>query len=725
MESIKGVVEKISFQNDGNGFTIALLKSRDKADPIHIVGTLPALKPGETVHCSGVWKKHPVYGWQFEVESYKSEMPADIEGIKKYLGSGLVKGIGPVYAQRIVDTFGAETLTILDGAPERLLEVEGLGKKRLSHIVGCWKEQHSIRDVMIFLQGHGVTTGYAQKIFRAYGENSIERLCSDPYCLARDISGVGFKIADKIAQRLGMAHNCTSRIDAGIEYVLGEMSTEGHVCYPQAEFLPTASELLGVDVLAIEERLKVLAEAERITIFSLVANGSYTPYLWITRLFVAESGIAKELGRLLKAPCRLRSIDVGKAVAWVQDQLLLTLADNQREAVARAVSEKVEVITGGPGTGKSTITRAILTITKQLTDKIVLAAPTGRAAKRLSAITGAPAKTIHSLLEWDFRTLGFKRNRQSPLDTDLLVVDEASMIDTTLMYHLLKAVPSHARVVLVGDVNQLPSVGPGNVLKDIIASQVVPVTLLQEIFRQAAGSRIITNAHNINMGMMPDLRNSADSDFFFVTATTPEEVLKDVIALVSERLPRKYKFHPLNDIQVMSPMKRGIVGIENLNMELQKALNPNKTQIFRMGRCFQEGDKVMQIRNNYKKEVFNGDVGTIVSISENKEQLLVQYDEKVVTYEFGELDELVLAYAVSVHKYQGSECPCIIMVVHTTHFKMLQRNLLYTGVTRGKKLVILVGTAKAVTLAVHNDEVKKRYTGLKQALLGTCVHLPL
>lgn len=725
MEEITGSVERISFQNAFNGFTIALLESPERTTPTYIVGELPTLQPGETVRCWGSWKKHLVYGWQFEVSHYRSEVPADIEGIKKYLGSGLVKGIGPVYAERIVEAFGTQTLHILDTEPKRLFEVKGLGKKRQEQIISCWGEQRSIRDVMIFLQGHGVTSGYAQKIFRAYGEKSMEKLRTNPYTMARDISGIGFKTADQIAQRLGMSVEAPERIDAGIEYALQEMASEGHVCYPSAEFVPVASSLLSVESATIDERLKVLIQGERIATFPLLYGGEMQPHLWLKAFFNAETGIAKEINRLIKAPCRLRTIDVDKALLWVQQQLGLTLANNQQEAVSCALTEKLQVITGGPGTGKSTITRAILSITKQLTDQILLAAPTGRAAKRLSAITGAPAKTIHSLLEWDFKAMSFRRNRQSPLEADLLIVDEASMIDTLLMYHLLKAIPDRTRLILIGDINQLPSVGPGNVLKDMIASRVLPVTSLKEIFRQAANSRIITNAHNINMGKMPELNNQRDSDFFFISAPTPEEVLLNVTTLVSERLPRKYQLHPIHDIQVMAPMKKGIIGTENLNIELQKALNPNQTPVVRMGRSFQSGDKVMQIRNNYTKEVFNGDVGVIASISEKSQQLTVKFEERLVSYEFTEMDELVLAYAVSVHKYQGSECPCVIMVVHTSHFKLLQRNLLYTGVTRGSRLVILVGSSKAVGMAVRNDEVKRRYTGLRQALQGTCLSLPV
>lgn len=721
METITGIVERISYQNDSNGFTIAKLQCRESSNLIAIVGTMPGLRPGETITCRGTWKTHISYGKQFEVESYRSDKPADIEGIRKYLGSGLIKGIGPVYADRIVAAFGTETLDILESAPERLLEVAGLGKKRCGQLVASWAEQKNIRDVMIFLQSHGVTSGYAQKIFRCYGAESIARLKSNPYSLARDIKGIGFKVADQIAQRLGLAFNAVERLDAGIEFALEEAASEGHVCYPAHELTLLASSLLKVEAPSLQSRLDHLIDGGRLIRFDLVQEGKGVPYLWLKGFFLAETGVAKELLRLKKSSCSLRPVHLDKALQWVQEHLKLTLAPNQLQAVKVALSEKVQVITGGPGTGKSTITRAILAVTQKLTDKIVLAAPTGRAAKRLSSITGMPAKTIHSLLEWDFKALAFKKNRKTPLDCDLLIVDESSMIDVFLMYHLLKALPDHARVVFVGDVNQLPSVGPGNVLKDIIASGAFPVTSLVEIFRQAAGSRIIMNAHNINMGRMPDLTNSSDGDFFFINAETPEEVLRHIITLVRERLPRKYKLDSLQDVQVMAPMKRGIVGIDNLNAELQKALIGDKPSIQRYGRHYRQGDKVMQIRNNYRKEVFNGNIGFILEIDEAKEQLSVKYEERTALYTFHELDELVLAYAVSVHKYQGCECYCVILVVHTSHFKLLQRNLLYTGVTRGRRLVILVGNPKAVAIATHNDEVKCRHTGLRQAIEGTCL----
>lgn len=712
MDTIHGYIERITFQSEESGFTVAQLQQPGRSDLTCIVGTMPTLQPGETVRCSGEWKRHLIHGRQFEVKEYHLEAPADIVGIQKYLGSGLVKGIGPVYAKRIVEQFGLSTLDIIDKSPKKLLEVEGIGAKRIGQIQSCWEEQKTIRDVMVFLQSYGVTPTFAQKIFKTFGTSSVAIVRDNPYQLAKEIRGVGFKTADGLAEKLGIKKESPQRIDAGIEYVLSELSDEGHVCYPEDEFLTEAEKMLEVSKELIQDRISNAQKDDRIVRESFVENGSLRQFLWIKPLYVAEQGIVRELKRLRKHACPLRQIDTQKALEWVQDKLKIKLATQQLQAVALSVTEKLQIITGGPGTGKSTITKAILSITDILTKKIVLCAPTGRAAKRMCEITGWPASTIHSLLQFDFKTGGFKKNRNDPIDCDLLIVDEASMIDTSLMYSLLKAVPSHARLLIVGDTNQLPSVGPGNVLKDIINSKTIPVTQLNEIFRQAAGSRIITNAHLINKGVFPDIAHVQNSDFFFVEAETPEEVLQQIVGLVTQRIPKKFGFDPLKDIQVLAPMKRGVIGTENLNMVLQEELNKRDNALIRFGRKFIVGDKVMQLKNDYKREVFNGDVGTVLKIQMTDQQMMVDFEGRDVIYEFSDLDDLVLAYAVSIHKYQGSECQCVVIPVHTTHFKLLHRNLIYTGVTRGKKLVILVGTKKALSIAVRNDEVKKRYTGL-------------
>lgn len=706
MEEIFGFIDSILFTESERGFTVAKLKEPRKAETTCIVGVMPSVQPGESIRCKGVWRHHPQYGAQFEVASFELQAPSDLIGIQKYLESGMIKGIGPVYAERIVKQFGIKTLEIIDESPNRLHEVPGIGGKRVEKIQSCWKEQKSIRNVMVFLRGHGVSPAYAQKIFKAYGERSIDKVKENPYAMAKEIFGIGFKSADLIAKGLGIPQGSPLRIKAAIEHLLWELSNEGHVCYPREELVLAAKEILGVE--GVEDCLdSLMKEAEVI---------EEEGFVWVRPLYLAEIGIARELSRLMQVPCSLRTVHQEKALEWVQTQLNIALAPEQKTAVERGVSDKVHIITGGPGTGKSTITKAILSITEKISDKILLAAPTGRAAKRMSEITRKKAFTLHALLEMDFAAGGFKRNRDNPLVCDLIIIDEASMIDTLLMNQLLKAVPVHARVLFIGDIDQLPSVGPGNVLKEMIHSEKIPVTQLKQVFRQAAGSRIVTNAHRINHGEFPDLSPRTKSDFHFIECETPEAILKEIIELVKIRIPRDYRFHRFEEIQVLSPMRRGVIGTENLNNTLQEQLNPQLNALLRMGRKFHIGDKVMQVRNNYQKMVFNGDVGKIVEIDMAEQSLKAVFDGKIVDYEFAEIDELVLAYAVSIHKYQGSECPCIVIPIHTSHFKLLYRNLLYTGITRGKRLVILVGSKKAIAMAIHNKEVLKRHTNLEKML---------
>ncbi|NGX57483.1 MAG: ATP-dependent RecD-like DNA helicase [Chlamydiae bacterium] len=718
MQELFGYIERITFQNPENGFTVAWLKSPKQKDLICIVGSMTSLQPGETVRCVGEWQNHMVHGRQFSVTDCQLEAPSDILGIKKYLGSGLVKGIGPVYAERIVEKFGIETLHVIDQNPESLQEIPGIGKKRIEQIKSCWDEQKVVRDVMIFLQSQDISPAFAQKIFKTYGDQSIEKIKDNPFNLARDIFGIGFKSADKVASKMGIAKDSPKRVDAGIEYVLSELSQDGHMCYPVDEFTEAAKEVLGVDAELVTSRLEGLRADDRIRLAQIPEEESHRLFVWLTPLFLAELGVAKELKRLKFSPFQLRDVDVDKAVDWVQKELKITLAKKQASAVKKAFSEKCHIITGGPGTGKSTIINCILKVTEKLTHRIVLAAPTGRAAKRMSEITGKKASTIHSLLEYNFRIRGFKRNRKNPLECDLIIVDEASMIDTVLMNQLLKALPDYARVIFVGDVNQLPSVGPGNVLNDLISSRKMTVTTLKEIFRQAKGSKIVTSAHLINGGYFPDLKNEANSDFFFIDMPEPEDVLQSILGLVTKRLPEKYGFDPLKDIQVLAPMKRGVIGTFNLNLVLQEQLTPQGNPLFLAGQKYLVGDRVMQMRNNYQREVYNGDVGWITSIDNVNQIVIVNIDGREVIYDFCDLDELALAYAVSIHKSQGSEFPCVVIPIHTQHFMLLHRNLLYTGVTRGKKLVVLVGTKKALAIAVKNDDVKKRYTALKEALAG-------
>ncbi|RAP34152.1 ATP-dependent RecD-like DNA helicase [Candidatus Marinamargulisbacteria bacterium SCGC AG-439-L15] len=710
METIRGYVERITFQSNETGFTVAKLKEPKKSDLTLIVGSIPSLRVGETVSCEGSWKLHPVHGMQFQVEKCEMEAPKDIQGLQAYLASGMVKGIGPVYAKRIVEVFGLETLDVIDNYPDRLLEVPGIGQRRVEEMKACWSEQRAIRDLMVWMQSMEVSPSFAQKIYQAYGDESISIIKDNPYRLAEDIWGVGFKTADTIAMKIGIEKNSPERLTAGIEYVLSHLSQEGHVCYPIDTFLQRASDLLESSEVMIKEQLEDLCYRGRIVISEMGSEGSF---IWLKALKVCEEGIVGEFSRIQEAV-----IAVPKSEAKhdeIQEKMGIELAPNQLKAVQMAISEKVSIITGGPGTGKSTITKVVITILAEVSKKIVLAAPTGRAAKRLSELTGCSAKTIHSLLEMNFQEGGFKHNHQNPLSCDVVIIDESSMIDTSLMYSLLKAIPSYAKLILVGDVHQLPSVGPGNVLRDIIDSKEVPVTRLTDIYRQAANSKIVTNAHMILSGKTPDIRNVADLDFFFLEEEAPERILETIVGLNKTRLPDKYALDSHKDIQVLTPLNKGIIGTQTLNQALQDALNPGDNQVSLRGNSFRVGDKVMQLRNNYVKEVFNGDIAWVTEIDENEQILRVSLDDKVVEYDFSELDELSLAYAVSVHKFQGSECPCIIMPIHTAHYVLLNRQLLYTGVTRGKQLVVLVGSKRALSIAVKRDEVFKRYTGLLNA----------
>jgi exodeoxyribonuclease V alpha subunit len=712
LDSIKGHVEVIIYVQPENGFTVARLKEPHKKELTVIVGYLPSIQPGEMVVCQGIWKIHPSHGKQFEVSDCQVEIPCDLVGIQKYLESGLVRGVGPVFAKKIVDHFGIDTLKVIDENPERLLEISGLGKGKKEKIVECWQQQRSIRKVMIFLRSHGVSPAFAQKIFKAYGDQSIEKVTNNPFQLAQDIFGIGFKTADALAQKLGLPLHSPERISAGIQYVLWELSSDGHTCYPFKELVLAAKAMLEVDEKLIEEQIDALCDKREL----IREEISGEPFIWLKTFHAYEKGIAQDLQRLLQSPQALRPIDIVKACEWVQAQQRITFAHQQKQAIQQALLNKIHIITGGPGTGKSTITNAILEISSKLTTKILLAAPTGRAAKRLSEITHRKAFTLHAILEWDPIGGGFKRSRTNPLSCDLIIVDESSMIDTPLLFSLLRAIPNSSRVIFIGDIDQLPSVGPGTVLRDLIASHLIGITRLTEIFRQAKGSKIVTNAHRINQGEFPEIYTDESTDFHFIEVESPEAIQQVILQLVSHEIPAKHHFNPIDEIQVLSPMKRGIIGIENLNEQLQNILNPSSKPFFRAGKRLHTNDKVMQIRNNYNKKICNGDVGRIEKIDLEEQEVTVAFDDKSVAYDFSELDELVIAYAASVHKYQGSECPCIILPIHTTHFKMLHRNLLYTGVTRGKKQVYLVGTKRAIAIAIHNDQVLKRFTGLGKAL---------
>jgi exodeoxyribonuclease V alpha subunit len=722
---LQGQIERITYTNEDSGFTIAKVKVYGQRDLVTVVGTLFALMPGEIIKVKGEWTNHPRYGEQFRVVQYKSMVPASVYGIEKYLGSGLIKGIGPIMARRIVKKFGKDTIDIIENEIKKLAEVEGIGEKRIEMIKRAWDEQKEIREVMLFLQTHGVSAGYATKIFKSYGSQSIEVVKGNPYRLATDIFGIGFITADRIAEKLGFAKDSELRAEAGILYVLNQLADDGHVYYPYEPLVEKCQEILQVDREVIVKAFGMIAFDKRIIIEDLNEDieefRENNKAVYLAKFHLCETSIATRLKRLITAPKLIRKIDTEKAIEWVQQQLDIILAERQLEAVRCAVEDKVLVITGGPGTGKTTIIHAILKIFQKLGVSIMLAAPTGRAAKRMSEATGHEAKTIHRMLEYSIQKGGFQKNEESPLECDLLIVDEASMIDIVLMHHLLRAIPPKATFILVGDVNQLPSVGPGSILRDIIASGAVKVVELNEIFRQAQKSSIIVNAHKINNGIFPSLKPSGQKldDFYFLEQDDPEEVLRIILELAKDRIPKRFGLDALDDIQVLTPMHKGVVGAGNLNVELQKVLNPGEVEVTRGGRNFRINDKVMQIKNNYDKEVFNGDIGRITRIDSEAQEVIIVFDGRQVVYDYPDLDEIILAYAVSVHKSQGSEYPAVIIPILTQHYVLLQRNLIYTAVTRGRKLVVMVGTKKALAIGVKNDKTQKRYTYLRQRLEPT------
>jgi len=718
---LQGQIERITYSNEENGFTIARLKVRGRRDLVTVVGNLAAPMPGGVLRMTGEWIQHPKYGEQFKIVAYHITVPATTHGIKKYLGSGLIKGVGPVIAERIVDTFGEKSLDIIEENIEDLARVEGIGKKRIAMIRKAWEDQKEIRQVMLFLQSHGVSAAYAAKIFKFYGDRSIPVVRENPFRLAMDIFGIGFVTADKIAENLGFTKDSPVRADAGIIYVLNRLADEGHVYFPYEPLIEKCREVLSVSREILRDALARIEADKQIRIEDLnegtPACETNNKAVYLSKFHACETGIANRLKILLAVPKSLRAIDPDKALSWVQNRLSIRLAEAQERAVRCAVDSKVMVITGGPGTGKTTIVNAILKIFAAATARILTAAPTGRAAKRMAETTGYPAKTLHRLLKFSPARGEFEMNFENPLDCDVLIVDEASMIDTVLMHHLLKAVPAVATLILVGDVNQLPSVGPGNVLGDIIASGAVPVIVLQEIFRQARESDIVVGAHQINRGEMPRFNPAGPgTDFYFIRKEAPEAVLDIILKLVTERIPRRFGFDPVDDIQVLTPMHRGLVGAGNLNAALQEALNPGEAGILRGQRIYKARDKVMQIRNNYDKEVFNGDIGRIVRIIPEDQTLVIAFDGREVIYDYADLDEVALAYAISVHKSQGSEYPAVVMPVLVQHYMLLQRNLIYTGVTRGRNLVILVGTKKALAMGIRNDKTRRRHTRLRHRL---------
>jgi exodeoxyribonuclease V alpha subunit len=719
LTDLQGQIERITYTNEETGFTIAKIKVYGRRDLVTVVGNFMAPMPGEILKMQGEWANHPKFGEQFKVVHYKSLVPASVAGIEKYLGSGLIKGIGPVMAKRIVKKFEKDTLDIIEQEIDKLIEVDGIGKKRVAMIKKAWADQKEIRQVMIFLQSHGVSSAYATKIFKTYRNDSIEVVQENPYRLATDIFGIGFLTADRIAEKLGFAKDSELRAAAGILYVLHQLADEGHVYYPFQLLITESQKILEVEPEILTKALHTLGSNHQVVIEKLGPETiAENQAVYLAKFHLSETNIAARLKALVNSPKSIRPIDPEKALHWVQKQLDITLAPKQIEAVKRAVTDKVLVITGGPGTGKTTIIKAILKIFSQCDIKIMLAAPTGRAAKRMSEATNHPAKTIHRLLEYSIQKGGFQKNDQTPLKCNLLIIDEASMIDTILMHHLLKAIPSKATCILVGDVNQLPSVGAGNVLHDIITSGAVPVMELNEIFRQARESLIIVNAHKINSGQMPAFKPKGEKlgDFYFIEQDDPEKVLGIILELVKERIPNRFGFDPFDDIQVLTPMHKGIVGAGNLNVELQTTLNPGPDSLNRGGKNFRVNDKVMQIRNNYEKEVFNGDLGRIIKIDLENQEVIIDFDGTQVGYDYSDLDEVVSAYAISIHKSQGSEYPAVVLPILVQHYVLLQRNLIYTAVTRGKNLVLMVGSKKALGMGIGNDKTKKRYTYLRNRL---------
>ncbi|MCX4277758.1 ATP-dependent RecD-like DNA helicase [Paramuribaculum intestinale] len=711
MTKLRGVVEHITYQNPENGWSVMKVKVKDYKDLVTLTGSLLDVPVGSVLLCEGQWKVDARYGQQYVVESWEEVMPATIYGIEKYLGSGLIKGIGPAYARAIVSRFGLEILEVIENDIERLLEVPRLGRKRMEKIRESWEKQKDIKEVMVFLQGYGVSTAYAAKIYRQYQKDAIKTVKENPYKLADDIWGIGFKTADGIASKMGYENNDPRRCRSGILYTLNRLAEEGHVYAEPEQLVTAAKELLQADEEPIRKAIADMIEAK-----DLIADNDV---LYLPPFYHAENGSAKRLTSLLSESL-FSDMAAEEAVPYGnQSNNGIVYDEVQQAAIKQALESKVMVLTGGPGTGKTTTTQGIIAAFKSRGMQILLAAPTGRAAKRMTEATGMEAKTIHRLLEYNPMD-GYKRNDENPLEGDALIVDECSMIDIMLFYNLMKAIPANMCLILVGDIDQLPSVGAGNVLRDIIDSQRIPVVRLTRIFRQAQTSRIVMNAHAINAGRFPNISNGKDTDFFFIKAEDAEAIPQLIVSLVRDRLSRAYSYNP-KEIQVLTPMQRGNVGAGNLNTELQNALNPSGESLTRGGYTFRRGDKVMQIRNNYDKNVFNGDIGYVNAVDTTERTLTVIYDGRLVEYDVSELDELTLAYAVTIHKSQGSEFPVVVIPVTMKHFVMLQRNLIYTGITRAKKICVLVGTTKALAYAIHNQTVSKRNTKLKERLNNNCL----
>ncbi len=715
-EPLHGLVERITFHSPDTGFCVLQVKLRGRRELATVVGHAAAVNPGEQLDCQGAWVNDTTYGLQFRAATLRVIPPTTLEGVEKYLGSGLIKGIGPHFAHQLVKAFGAEVFEVIECEPERLRTLEGIGAKRQAQVTGAWREQRAIRDIMVFLHSHGIGNARAARIHRVYGDDAIHRIRENPYRLALDISGIGFITADTIARKLGIPSDSPARIRAALHHVLWECSTEGHCAAARRDLVERTVRLLEVAPEAVEQAIGLELAAENLVRESLDGE----PALFLAPLFRAEAGVAGHLRRLLEGPPPWGGIDSDQGIPWVEATTGLRLSASQREAMSTVLSGKITVLTGGPGVGKTTIVNGILKLVEARNRRVLLCAPTGRAAKRLSESAQAEARTIHRLLEFDPRQGGFRKDEADPLDADMVIVDEVSMVDVLLMNQLLKAVPSHAAVLLVGDVDQLPSVGPGAVLQDIIESGRVPTVRLTEIFRQAASSSIVVNAHRINAGEPIKTRDSAElQDFYFIPAETPEAIQDKLLQVVTERIPRRFDMNPVRDIQVLTPMNRGSLGTHSLNLELQKRLNAGaEPRVSRLGWTYAPGDKIIQTVNDYDKDVFNGDIGLVSRVDLDEGHIQVAFDDRTVPYEFNELDEVTLAYATSVHKSQGSEYPAVVIPLAMQHYLLLQRNLLYTATTRGKRLVVIIGQPRALTMAVNNVRSTRRLTGLAARLAG-------
>lgn len=746
MQKIRCVVERITYQNPENGYSVLKCRVKDHSELVPVIGNMLDANVGSVLVCDGNWKVDAKYGRQFVAEKWEETLPATVYGMEKYLGSGLIKGVGPKFAKKIVQNYGVDTFTVIEDNVEILIEIEGIGKKRVQMIAESWERQKEVKNIMLFLQDHQVSTSYAAKIYRQYGNNSISVMKENPYKLADDIWGIGFKTADQIAMKLGFSKESYVRLRSGLMYTLSELSNDGHVFAKKQQLIDEASKLLEASpetvIMTMDDMLKKEELILEKNIVRTDEEGNSITAIYLPPFFYAEVGAAGKLKKLVSSPAsdklytrlmdarkRSGNEDLSVDIEAIQQKTHMEYDEVQSDAIRTAAAAKVMVLTGGPGTGKTTTTHGIISAYKAYGLKILLAAPTGRAAKRMTEATGLEAKTIHRLLECK-PPEGYQKNEENPLEGDVLIVDECSMIDIVLMNSLLKAIPPAMRLILVGDIDQLPSVGAGNVLRDIIDSGAFPVVRLTRIFRQAQSSRIIMNAHRINEGKMPDISNGKDTDFFFIENEDAEACVPKIVKLVQENLPKYYHVEA-SQIQVLTPMQRGVVGATNLNLSLQEALNPAEHDIFMRGRgkvtmpkeclrrsgyAFRADDKVMQIKNNYDKEVFNGDIGIIESVNETDRTLKVNFDGRNIEYDVDELDELVHAYATTIHKAQGSEYPIVVMPIMMNHFVMLQRNLIYTGITRAKKVLVIVGTKKALAYAVKNVTVTKRNTLLKERL---------